>query len=84
MWKMFKAGDETEAIADGVATTLIRIGAAALVEEIKDDNTTKPAHDGDKQADSSDGADIGASDADGSKTAIVSGGVGHKPGRRTR
>jgi hypothetical protein len=82
MWQKYKAGDETESIADGVATTLIRIGAAALVEEIKHDDTPKPAHDESQQSDSSNRSDSRANNAGGSKETVVPGGIGHKPGRR--
>jgi hypothetical protein len=86
-WRHYKAGAETEAVPDGIATTLIRIGAAALVEDVsqeqvKHDNTPQPVHDSDKQPDSDNGPDSGTDNAGGSKTPTVSGGVGHKPGRR--
>ena len=82
VWKQFKAGQETELIPDGIATTLIRIGAAALVEDVKHDDTPKPVDDKDKPTDSSDGTDSRTSDTSGSKEPTVSVGVGHKSGRK--
>ena len=82
MWKKYKAGDETDAIPDGIATTLIRIGAAALVEDKADVSVPIETHNEDEPADSSDGTDERTSDAGGSEETTVSGGVGHKSGRR--
>jgi hypothetical protein len=89
MWKGYKAGQETDAIPDGIATTLIRIGAAALVEEpvivedVKNDAKPVEIHDEDKQADSSDQTDSGAGDAGGSEAPAVLGGVRSKQRSRT-
>lgn len=81
MWRHFKAKDETDAIPDGIATTLIRIGAARLVEEtpIVPDNE---AVDEGQPADDSDGADDGTSDAGGGEEAVVH--SGHKQRRRNK
>ena len=82
VWRQFKAGQETESIPDGIATTLIRMGAAALVEDEKNDDAVKP-DDEIKSPDSGDGASIRTSDTGGGKEAIVSVGVGHKQRSRT-
>ena len=82
-WRTYKAGQETDAIPDGVANTLIRIGAAALVEEVKNEPTPVEEHNADEPTDSSDGADSGTSDTGGSEETTVSGGVGHTKRRRT-
>ena len=81
MWRKFKEGAETTEIPDGVATTLIRVGTAALVEDEKHVNVSIEVHDESQQADSGDGADIGTGDIGRSEEAAVPGGVGHKPRR---
>lgn len=79
-WGKYRSGTVTDAIRDGVATTLIRVGKAVLVKGTTDDDTTR---DGSQSANGSDGANIRADNSGRSETAVVSGGVGHKPGRRT-
>ena len=86
MWRRFKAGDETEAVADGVANLLIRRGTAALVEGGKhvDVPVSSEAHDIDESADSGDGTSDGTGDSQRSEKATVPVTVRHKPGHRTR
>ena len=83
LWRQFKTGAETESLPDGVATTLIRYKTAVLVEEKHNVTAAVVVRDGTKPSDSGNWSDIGTSDAGRSKEAVVSGGVGHKPGRRT-
>jgi hypothetical protein len=79
-WGKYRSGTQTDAIRDGVATTLIRVGKAVLVKETTDEHTTR---DGSQSANSGDRSNSRADNVGGSETAVVSGGVGHKPGRRT-
>lgn len=75
VWGKYKVGAVTDAIPDGVATTLIRVGKAVEVKGESHDNRSQ-------STDSSHGTDSRTDNAGGSKEATVSGGVGHKPGRR--
>lgn len=78
-WRQFKAGQETDEIADGIATTLIRVGAAALVEDVNnDDISVESKGDSSQQADDSDGSDDGAGDAGRSETTVIPVTLGHK------
>lgn len=75
-WGKYKIGTETDAIPDGVATTLIRVGKAVLVKGESHDNRSQ-------STDSSHGTDSRADNAGGSKEATLPGGVGHKQRRGT-
>ena len=76
-WRTYKAGQETDAIPDGIANTLIRSGAAALVEETENDLPIEDNDEG-QQADDGDATDDGTSDAGGGEAPTVSSGVRHK------
>ena len=81
----YRPGDVTEAVRDGIATTLIRGGIASLVEEPKaqeDVPPVKPDADDSKQADSDHASGERTDHDSGSKTPTVPSGVGHKPRRR--
>ena len=75
IWGKYKIGTVTDAIPDGVATTLIRVGKAVEVKGENHDNRSQ-------STDSSHGADSRTDNAGGSETPVVSGGVGHKPRSR--
>jgi len=82
-WKRFKPGEEIGTLTDGVATTLIRVKKAVMVEDKNDVTSAVVTRNGTEPSDSGDRSDIGTSDAGRGKEAAVSGGGGHKPGRRT-
>ena len=82
MWRKFKAGQETDTIPDGIATTLIRVGAAALVEEKNDVTTTVIAQNKVEPPDGGNGSDHGTDNTGRSEKTALPLGVGHKSGRR--